>query len=101
MFDTVRAGVDRLIVTGRPEHTRDATAAWLGAHGYPDVPLLMRADGDRRPDRMVKRDLYESVIEPWWDVQMAIEDQWQTAAMWQSYRIRTVVLEDRGLRPEG
>ncbi|MCC7076636.1 MAG: non-homologous end-joining DNA ligase [Acidimicrobiia bacterium] len=100
MFDTVRSGVERLIVTGRPERTRAATTAWLQARHYPDVPLLMRADDDHRPDQMVKRDLYETVIEPRWDVQMAIEDRWQSAAMWQSYRIRTVILEDPGLTPQ-
>lgn len=99
LFDSVLDGVDRIVVTGRPEHTREATEAWLARNGFPHVPLLMRADDDRRPDQFVKRDMFETVIEPHWDVKMAVEDRWQVAAMWQSFQIETVVLEDPALPP--
>src|SRR5690349_10124073 len=40
-------------VTGRPERTREATTDWLYANEFPlaaDELLLMREDGDHRPD---------------------------------------------------
>jgi hypothetical protein len=44
-------------VTGRPERLRTVTRGWLVRQGLPVARLLMRADGDRRPARLVKRDV--------------------------------------------
>ncbi|MFG2040806.1 hypothetical protein [Dactylosporangium sp. NPDC048998] len=41
-------------LTGRPEHLRDLTAAWLGAAGLPAELLFMRPANDRRPARDFK-----------------------------------------------
>jgi phosphoglycolate phosphatase-like HAD superfamily hydrolase len=41
-------------LTGRPEHLREATAAWLAAAGLPGELLFMRPAGDRRPAREFK-----------------------------------------------
>ena len=41
-------------LTGRPEHLRKTTQAWLTEHGLPEGTLLMRRDGDHRPAVMVK-----------------------------------------------
>jgi hypothetical protein len=45
---------DVVYLTGRPEHTRDDTEAWLVAHGLPPGRLVMRREGDRRPARVTK-----------------------------------------------
>ncbi|MEU4211541.1 hypothetical protein AB0F13_16335 [Streptomyces sp. NPDC026206] len=44
-------------VTGRPEHCRQDTLAWLAGHGLPEGRLLMRGPGDRRPARVSKPEL--------------------------------------------
>jgi uncharacterized HAD superfamily protein len=44
-------------LTGRPEHTRTTTEAWLARHGLPTGPLMMRGDADRRPARHTKREM--------------------------------------------
>ncbi|WP_218123712.1 HAD family acid phosphatase [Quadrisphaera sp. DSM 44207] len=52
-----RAVADGAVVvylSGRPERTRAATEAWLRRVGAPTGPVLLRADGDRRPARVVK-----------------------------------------------
>lgn len=56
-----RAVVDRLVadhdlvwLTGRPERCRRDTERWLRRHGFPDAPVLMRREGDRRPARLTK-----------------------------------------------
>lgn len=46
---------DVLLLTGRPEHTRPQTQAWLESHGVGGYPLRMRPAGDRRPAAVVKR----------------------------------------------
>lgn len=41
-------------LTGRPEHCRAQTAAWLDRHRLPAGRLIMRSDTDRRPARETK-----------------------------------------------
>ena len=41
-------------LTGRPEHCRRDTLAWLRRHDLPEGRLLMRADQDRRPAPQTK-----------------------------------------------
>jgi DUF1365 family protein len=42
------------LLTGRPERLRALTEAWLAAHAFPSVPVMMRPDRDRRPARIFK-----------------------------------------------
>ena len=41
-------------LSGRPEHCRDDTVAWLTRHALPPGRLLLRPLGDRRPARLLK-----------------------------------------------
>src|SRR5689334_18895904 len=41
-------------LTGRPEHLREVTSAWLSAAGLPAELLFMRPANDRRPARDYK-----------------------------------------------
>jgi phosphoglycolate phosphatase-like HAD superfamily hydrolase len=72
-------------VTGRPERLRDATLAWFGRHELPVVfsnRLYMRADGDHRPDTIVKRELLSRLRADGWEPVMAFEDRASVVQMW-------------------
>ena len=73
-----------LLVTGREDTCRDVTAAWLAAHGLPHHALHMRAEGDRREDTVVKQEIYEAEIQPFYDVKGVFEDRQRVARMWHS-----------------
>jgi hypothetical protein len=45
---------DVVYLTGRPEHCRADTLAWLDRHGLPPGPLSMRRGRDFRPSRVAK-----------------------------------------------
>jgi thiamine monophosphate synthase len=45
---------DVVYVTGRPEHLRRVTEAWLERHGIGGHPVVMRRKGDFRPARETK-----------------------------------------------
>lgn len=72
VFNTVgslqQAGAMIIFVSGRPESCREDTVAWLNAPGVlvcdDDNPLYMRTTGDRRPDTIVKRELFDKYIRP-------------------------------------
>lgn len=49
-----------ILITGRNGGWRDETRAWLKKHGVMYDELHMRDENDRRPDYVVKRELYEA-----------------------------------------
>lgn len=82
-------------VTGREDigNCRQKTSDWLNDNIYPVrghngfVPvdnwrLLMRAEGDHRPDDVVKKELYENRIAPWYDVVIVFDDRDKVVKMW-------------------
>lgn len=94
----VAAGVMRLgryvplFVTGRVEACRDVTMEWLWDTGiFHDVfmrpsllreTLFMRPDGDHRPDYILKEEILDKYIIPYWQLVMAFEDRPAVADMW-------------------
>lgn len=68
-------------VTGRPERIRLKTQQWFDRYDVPWDDLLMRADGDHRPDHIVKAELADGWISHA-NVVAVIEDRDQVVAMW-------------------
>jgi phosphoglycolate phosphatase-like HAD superfamily hydrolase len=52
---------DIVLVSGRPERTRAATAEWLQRHGMGSPRLVLRGDADWRPAAVAKLELVRSV----------------------------------------
>jgi hypothetical protein len=42
----------------------------------------MRDEGDHRSDEVVKKEIYENYIAPWWDVVCVFEDRNRVVKMW-------------------
>lgn len=69
------------IWTGRSERIRDLTIAWLKSYGIEYVPLIMRAEGDHRPDHVLKQEwLHSCVKKP----DLVFEDRASVVAMWRA-----------------
>lgn len=81
-------GQDWLIVlmSGRQEKYRDVTEYWLWRHGIfacpVRPPLFMRATKDQRKDSVVKRELYEACVAPYFDIQVVFDDRQSVVDMW-------------------
>lgn len=81
-----------LFVSGRAEAGRKATELWLGTHCGWEVPsggfsLLMRKDGDYRPDVVVKREMYDDYIRGAYNVFLALDDKPEMIDLWRSLDI--------------
>ena len=68
-------------VTGRPENYRYITMEWLFKHYLWDnnAILIMRADGDKRPDDVVKPELIKQLPYP---VTAIFEDRTRVVQKW-------------------
>ena len=71
-----------IFVTGRPNNYINLTQDWLGRHELQWAPLLMRKEGDFRPDNVVKKEIYEIHIKDHYDVLFCVDDRQQVVDMW-------------------
>lgn len=87
-----------LFVTGRNSGTKEITEWQIDTYcklygkGY---KLFMRDDADREtPDAIVKEALYRNLIEPNYDVIVAIDDRPGNIELWQKLGITTFQVEE-------
>lgn len=87
-------GVEILFVTGRHDGLVKSTLGWLFTHTPFEVELnrnlFMRGEGDFREDTIVKKEIYEKVIAPHYEVIMAVDDKPSIIKMWESFGIPVI-----------
>jgi hypothetical protein len=78
-------GYDIIYLTGRDEPYRQASELWLLFNSpVQDYLLLMRKAKDHRKDFVVKKEIYEQEVAPFYDVLFALDDRAHIAKMWRS-----------------
>jgi hypothetical protein len=74
---------DIVFVSGRSERCRRETHHWLDKNlGCNYSFLYMRPIGDFRPDEIVKAEIFDNEIAPWWNVRGVIDDRAKVVKMW-------------------
>jgi len=73
---------DVLLVTGRGEDLRARTEQWLDDNAIHFDKLLMRSEGDFRPDTTIKTEIYRQYIEPFYDVHLVVDDRDSVVKNW-------------------
>lgn len=78
-----------IFMSGRMEQCREETRLWLHTflcdgpiRCWCTGPLLMRKDGDNRPDQIVKRELYERHVQGLYEVEGVLDDRNRVVRMW-------------------
>ncbi len=71
-----------LLVSGRTDALRDETVEWLHLHQVPYTELLMRPREDHRDDAIVKREIYDSKVKPFYEILFVIDDRAKVVRMW-------------------
>lgn len=106
VLDEGRAVAERLAVdhdlvylSGRPEHLRAVTQWWLEAHSLPSGRLLLRPAGDRRPARLLKREVVRRLARER-PVAVVVDDDAEVAGALEAAGF-AVLLADWGQAPEG
>jgi hypothetical protein len=79
-FDTLGWAI--LLVSGRFGTYRHETMTWLKENNIPWDSLYMREPNDQRKDDIVKEEIYNENIEPYYDVQIVFDDRPKVWRMW-------------------
>lgn len=89
--EAVERGFKVIVVTAREELYRDVTQAWMDKNGVPYENIFMRGLGDRRPDYIAKRYMFEE-INKHYDVVHFVDDRYDIAEVWKSHGIETTIV---------
>lgn len=81
-----------ILLTGRQENSREVTEQWLSANAIPYDKLIMKKEGDTRPDTEFKRDIYHKEIEPDYGVLCVFEDRPCCCRMWRELGLKVADL---------
>lgn len=95
-------GYHTIFLSGRMEQCRADTALWLQRNGLVEDhlnpmfcahswDLLMRADSDIRPDELVKDQIFQEKIAPFFDVLCVFDDRNKVVKMWREKHKLTVL----------
>jgi predicted kinase len=78
---------------GKPE-VKEKTIKWIETYWKGDYTLLMRGDGDPRPDFVVKFELYRDYLFGKFNVKYSLDDRNQVCALWRQLGIKTLQVAD-------
>lgn len=81
VFADVRPYCEIIITSGREEKTRKDTETWLKQNKVPYSKLFLRKTGDNRRDASVKKEIYNTEILPYYNVNFVLDDRNQVVAM--------------------
>jgi predicted kinase len=76
-----------LLVSGRIDNCKEITENWLQEHDIPYSNIFMRKTGDNRCDTVVKQELFEEHIEPFFNVLFVLDDRDRVVRMWRELGI--------------
>ena len=76
------SGIKILLCTGRRERDRAETVKWLARQGVNYHELILRRDGDRRSDVIVKREMLAGIDRS--KILFVVEDRSGVVEMWRS-----------------
>jgi hypothetical protein len=85
---------DVILVSGRDAVCRDATAEWLAKHEIGYLELLMRPEGDNRPDHVVKAEIFDQHIRHYYNVVGVLDDRSQVVKMWRSMGLKCLQVQN-------
>lgn len=95
-MDAHRAGFPLIITTARNEAYREVTQLWLDRLNFPYENIFMRADGDFRPDYVVKNEMLHEQIMPYYDILRMADDNPQAVNNWIDNGIEVTVVPGFG-----
>lgn len=83
------SGSEIWIVSGRSDEVMAETAYWFDSYSVPYDVLLMRTQGDYRPDNLVKQEMLDNMLDVDRNrVVMAFDDRSRVVDMWRANGIR-------------
>lgn len=73
-----------IILSGRESSCLEMTEGWLKKYNIPVDKMYMRKIGDHRKDSIIKKELYDANIKPYYKIDFVLDDRNQVVDFWRS-----------------
>lgn len=83
-------GYKIIVMSGRGSQYRQVTEQWLAKHAIWYDELLMRTEGDNRPDFVIKGELFDAHVREHYNVKFALDDRDQIIDLWRSIGLKAL-----------
>ena len=89
------AGYVIIVLSGRSNLSRIETTKWLSIKTKFRYEVLhMRENFDNRSDEIVKKEIYEKRIKPFYNIKLVIDDRPKVCRMWREIGLKTLQCGD-------
>lgn len=82
--DRIEAGHHVIVMSGRDGVCYVETQEWLDRHVTPGLPLFMRTPNDKRPDYIVKHELFQANVARKYHVSLVLDDRNMVVRLWRA-----------------
>jgi predicted kinase len=86
--------VSVILVSGRDESCRKETEDWLAKNCICYTELIMRKEGDNRPDEVVKEEIFNENIRGNYNVKFVLDDRNKVVDMWRQLGLKCLQVEE-------
>ena len=86
--------VSVILVSGRDESCRKETEDWLAKNCICYTELIMRKEGDNRPDEVVKEEIFNENIRGNYIVKFVLDDRNKVVDMWRQLGLKCLQVEE-------
>lgn len=87
--------LDIIFVSGRPQQYRAVTEQWLKQHQFSEYfVLFMRPFNNNDDDSIVKINIYNKYIKPWFDVKFVVDDRNRVVNAWRAAGLKCFQVEE-------
>nr|DAU13270.1 MAG TPA: polynucleotide kinase [Caudoviricetes sp.] len=80
--------VSVILVSGRDASCHKETQDWLAKNGICYTKLIMRKEGDNRPDDVVKKEMFDMAIRDTYNVRLVLDDRNKVVDMWRQLGLK-------------
>lgn len=80
--ELLKRGFTIILLTARNRQYEPITVNWFSTRSIGFHGIYMRRDGDHRPDKIVKAELYQQIIEDGYNPVLAVEDNPTVHELW-------------------
>lgn len=87
-------GYKIILMSGRDGVARKDTVDWLTKHHVHYDALFMRIAGDKRPDNIVKQELWIENVLPYYFTSIVLDDRQQVVDMWRDLGLKVFQVAD-------
>lgn len=83
-----------IIMSGRDSICRAETITWLERYDIQYTSLLMRTAGDSRSDPIIKEEMFNNMVAPYYNIKLVVDDRQRMVNHWRNMGVQCIQVQN-------